>query len=211
MTIYCGLREGSLPVEKTEEFWVQETGCRLSANSGWLGLSEAKPRSSRRRTKRGVVPMRSGLRHSHSEEGEDSTRRATEGHGEKSGFRVQVSGFRFQKWEPAAFPNPEPLCLPRGCDVGFDKKQLAAPALAEAAKEEKEERRKNEVGKWCYLLWSAAGRAPNRNGTASIDGRLTKPPPRVKYNNSRFKQRPSFAGWKSGGFRGSGSRASVLI
>ncbi len=32
-------------------------------SAGRLGLSEAKPRSSRRRTSRGVVPMRSGLRH----------------------------------------------------------------------------------------------------------------------------------------------------
>ena len=35
------------------------------AKLGWLGLSEAKPRSSRRRTNRAVVPMRSGLPHIH--------------------------------------------------------------------------------------------------------------------------------------------------
>ena len=41
----------------------------LDLSIGVPQLSEAKPRSYRRRTNRGVVPMRSELRHSHPEEG----------------------------------------------------------------------------------------------------------------------------------------------
>ena len=43
-----------------EKSRVQGSGNGLSAFSGWLGLSEAKPRSSRCRINRGVVPIASG-------------------------------------------------------------------------------------------------------------------------------------------------------
>ncbi len=73
----------------------------MLAVSGWLGLSEAKPRSSRLclTTPPGVVPMRSGLRQSHPKEGEDSPRRAAQDAEKKEGFRGQ-------EWKLAAFPNP---------------------------------------------------------------------------------------------------------
>ncbi len=45
--------------------------------------------------------MRSGLRHSHPEEGEDSPRRARRATEKRRGFRVR-------EWGLAAFPNPEP-------------------------------------------------------------------------------------------------------
>ena len=73
-------------------------------------------------------------------------------------------------------------------ETALSQQELAAPALAEAAKEEKEERRKDEVGKWCDLVWYAAGCAAGVTGTASISWRSTKPPPwsratiRVSYN-----------------------------
>jgi len=96
-------------------------------------------------------------------------------------------------------------------ETALSQQELAAPALAEAAKEEKEERRKDEVGKWCDLVWYAAGCAPRRHRDSIHQLAVDKATALVKSNNSRFIQRRSYAGWKSDGFRGARSRASMPI
>ncbi len=79
-------------------------GCQLSAVSGWLGLSEAKPRSFV------VGPTVASSRCNR--DSVTATRKKVKIHrGGPQRAAEKRRGFRVQEWEVAAFPNPEPLCL----------------------------------------------------------------------------------------------------